>query len=271
MAHGNPIDDDQVPRRRRQRQPRDARGGRHGQRDLPLLDLGNQHAPRRTPTPATPAATEVGVKFKTDTYGIVTGIRFYKASTNTGTHVGNLWTATGQLLATATFTGETALRLAAGELRAAGGAEHRTPPTSRPTSRPRATTRRTTSTSTPRRRSANPRHRQRRQPAAARAAEHQRRPATGSSRYSGSSTFPTSTADGDELLGRPGLTPQRSRAARPGDQRHRDRWLRLGQRQLDRPDDGGPVTTYTITPYIGSTAADADHGHREPGADHCRR
>ena len=30
------------------------------------------------------SATEVGVKFKTDTYGVITGIRFYKASTNTG-------------------------------------------------------------------------------------------------------------------------------------------------------------------------------------------
>src|SRR5215467_11902926 len=53
-----------------------------------------------------PASIEVGVKFKADTYGFVSGIRFYKASTNTGTHVGNLWTSTGQLLASATFTGE---------------------------------------------------------------------------------------------------------------------------------------------------------------------
>ena len=51
---------------------------------------------------------EVGVKFKTDTFGVVTGIRFYKASTNTGTHIGNLWTSTGQLLASATFTSESA-------------------------------------------------------------------------------------------------------------------------------------------------------------------
>jgi hypothetical protein len=52
------------------------------------------------------SATEVGVKFKVDTFGYVTGIRFYKASGNTGTHIGNLWSANGQLLATATFTGE---------------------------------------------------------------------------------------------------------------------------------------------------------------------
>ncbi|HUL97991.1 MAG TPA: N,N-dimethylformamidase beta subunit family domain-containing protein [Mycobacterium sp.] len=51
---------------------------------------------------------ELGVKFRSDVAGTITGIRFYKASTNTGTHVGNLWTSTGTLLASATFTGETA-------------------------------------------------------------------------------------------------------------------------------------------------------------------
>jgi Domain of unknown function (DUF4082)/Domain of unknown function (DUF1929)/Fibronectin type III domain/Glyoxal oxidase N-terminus len=49
-----------------------------------------------------------GVQFTSDTAGTVTGIRFYKASTNTGTHIGSLWTASGQLLASATFTNETA-------------------------------------------------------------------------------------------------------------------------------------------------------------------
>ena len=55
-----------------------------------------------------PAALELGVKFTSDTFGTVSGIRFYKASTNTGTHIGNLWSSTGQLLATATFTSESA-------------------------------------------------------------------------------------------------------------------------------------------------------------------
>jgi hypothetical protein len=54
------------------------------------------------------SAVEVGVKFRADVNGLITGIRFYKASTNTGTHVGNLWTSTGTRLTTATFTGETA-------------------------------------------------------------------------------------------------------------------------------------------------------------------
>jgi hypothetical protein len=51
---------------------------------------------------------EVGLKFKTDTFGQVSGIRFYKAAANTGTHVGSLWTSSGQLLASATFANETA-------------------------------------------------------------------------------------------------------------------------------------------------------------------
>jgi methionine-rich copper-binding protein CopC len=54
------------------------------------------------------AAVELGVKFRADTNGFITGLRFYKGPNNTGTHVGHLWTATGTLLATATFTGETA-------------------------------------------------------------------------------------------------------------------------------------------------------------------
>jgi len=55
-----------------------------------------------------PSAVELGVRFRADQSGLITGIRFYKAATNTGTHVGNLWTNAGTLLATATFTSETA-------------------------------------------------------------------------------------------------------------------------------------------------------------------
>ena len=51
---------------------------------------------------------ELGVKFKSDVAGTITGIRFYKAKANTGTHVGNLWTTNGMLLATVTFSNETA-------------------------------------------------------------------------------------------------------------------------------------------------------------------
>ncbi len=51
---------------------------------------------------------ELGVKFRTSTAGTITGLRFYKSSTNTGTHVGTLWTSAGTALATATFSGESA-------------------------------------------------------------------------------------------------------------------------------------------------------------------
>jgi hypothetical protein len=48
------------------------------------------------------------MKFRSDVSAHVTAIRFYKASTNTGTHTGNLWTTSGTNLATATFGGESA-------------------------------------------------------------------------------------------------------------------------------------------------------------------
>jgi hypothetical protein len=54
------------------------------------------------------AAVEVGVKFRSDASGYITGLRFYKGSSNTGTHVGSLWSSTGTLLGSATFAGETA-------------------------------------------------------------------------------------------------------------------------------------------------------------------
>jgi hypothetical protein len=68
-------------------------------------------APSATPANVTindPSALELGVQFQTAVAGTVSGIRFYKGPQNTGTHVGNLWSATGALLATVTFTNETA-------------------------------------------------------------------------------------------------------------------------------------------------------------------
>ena len=66
-----------------------------------------------TVTPTTVSANditsaELGVKFRADQTGTVSGIRFYKGSGNTGTHIGNLWSSTGTLLGTATFSGESA-------------------------------------------------------------------------------------------------------------------------------------------------------------------
>jgi hypothetical protein len=48
------------------------------------------------------------VRFTSDVDRLITGIRFYKGTGNGGTHVGHLWTASGTLLGTVRFAGETA-------------------------------------------------------------------------------------------------------------------------------------------------------------------
>jgi hypothetical protein len=53
------------------------------------------------------SALELGLKFQSDSDGQIVGIRFYKSTANTGTHLANLWSSTGQSLAQATFTNET--------------------------------------------------------------------------------------------------------------------------------------------------------------------
>jgi hypothetical protein len=54
------------------------------------------------------SAVELGVKFEANVNGTIAGVRFYKSSNNTGTHVANLWNSSGTLLSSATFTNETA-------------------------------------------------------------------------------------------------------------------------------------------------------------------
>lgn len=65
------------------------------------------------PTPADvdsgdPYGVVVGVKVSPSEAGRISGVRFYKSSANTGTHTGSLWASDGTLLATGTFTNETA-------------------------------------------------------------------------------------------------------------------------------------------------------------------
>ena len=57
---------------------------------------------------ADPSGVELGVRFRSDNAGYIKGIRFYKGPSNVGPHTGKLWTATGTLLASATFSAETA-------------------------------------------------------------------------------------------------------------------------------------------------------------------
>lgn len=67
----------------------------------------SQDSQPATVTTADSNAVELGMKFRADTAGTVDGVRFYKSASNVGTHTGHLWSATGSLLASVTFTGET--------------------------------------------------------------------------------------------------------------------------------------------------------------------
>ena len=113
--------DDHGARGRRQRQPRVVLAERQRQRRLPVHDGRPERDPVTIVDQQDPSAVEVGVKFKADLDGTITGVRFYKATANTGTHIGNLWTANGTLLARGTFSGETRLGLAAADVLDAGG------------------------------------------------------------------------------------------------------------------------------------------------------
>jgi Domain of unknown function (DUF4082)/Bacterial Ig-like domain (group 1) len=64
-------------------------------------------------TPQIPSATdntsyEMGMKFKASVAGKIQSVRYWKPSSETGSHVGRIWSTSGQLLATINFTNETA-------------------------------------------------------------------------------------------------------------------------------------------------------------------
>jgi len=54
------------------------------------------------------SAVNLGLKFQASSSGFVAGVRFYRYSDNTGAHIGSLWSSTGTLLASGTFSGESA-------------------------------------------------------------------------------------------------------------------------------------------------------------------
>ena len=87
-----------------------------GAADSVNLDVGLQSCPCSIFSPAVTGteqtddtnAVEVGVRFRSDVAGSITGIRFYKTSGNTGPHTGTLWSNGGTNMGTVTFTGESA-------------------------------------------------------------------------------------------------------------------------------------------------------------------
>jgi hypothetical protein len=201
-----------------------------------------------------PASIEVGVKFKADTYGFVSGIRFYKASTNTGTHIGNLWTSTGQLLASATFTGESgsgwqqvnfaqpvplnknttyvaSYFAPKGHYSQDGYYFYTTPPLG-----PAPIL---TNVDSP------PLH----------ALRNTNGVVDGVFSYAGSSTFPTSSANAANYWVDPVFTPQTFNTP-PGQVGNVSATAGYASASVtwSAPTSGDPVTTYTVTPYIGSAA-----------------
>jgi hypothetical protein len=53
-------------------------------------------------------ALTLGMKFRSSVAGFINGVRYYKATGTTGTHIGTLWSRTGTKLAEATFINESA-------------------------------------------------------------------------------------------------------------------------------------------------------------------
>ena len=70
--------------------------------------LWGNTAPSGAPAPDSTGQIELGVNFQSTISGYITGIRFYKPSTDTATHLGHIWNNSGQMLAEAVFSNETA-------------------------------------------------------------------------------------------------------------------------------------------------------------------
>jgi hypothetical protein len=70
--------------------------------------IWNNAAPSGAVDAADTSAVNLGLQFQASSSGSIIGVRFYKEADNTGTHTGSLWTASGTLLATGTFSSESA-------------------------------------------------------------------------------------------------------------------------------------------------------------------
>ncbi len=76
-----PRHDHQIPRGGRQRERRDPLGGSSRERLLPCSIWGNAITPT-TPDAGDTHSIELGMKFTTETFRLVTGVRFYKSGEN---------------------------------------------------------------------------------------------------------------------------------------------------------------------------------------------
>lgn len=76
-------------------------------RGVPAINIFTDQIPDSASGSDT-SAVNIGVKFRTDIPGYVTGLRFYKDGDNTGTHTGYLFNAAGDVLGSLTFADESA-------------------------------------------------------------------------------------------------------------------------------------------------------------------
>ena len=84
------------------------RGGTHTRNKYQRAYSVFSSATPEEPDSGDPESVEIGMKFYSDSNGSVTGAKFYKGkASNGGGHIATLWTASGQKLASARFTGET--------------------------------------------------------------------------------------------------------------------------------------------------------------------
>jgi hypothetical protein len=192
-------------------------------------------------------AVEVGVRFKADLDGTITGVRFYKNTANTGTHIGNLWTASGTLLARATFTSESA-----------SGWQQVSFPT--PVDITAGTTYVASYYAPKGHYSVSSEYYFKPSPSGGNSLDSpplhainaNAGGANGVYSYASDTTFPSSTYDGEnyavDVVFTPKLPPGAvgavTAAAAPG----------AATVNFVAPTTGGPPTRYTVTPYIGSTA-----------------
>ena len=88
-----------------------------GSATCPCTIWGTGATPDKPAETTDTASIEVGTKFRTTTAGKVAGVRFYKGATNTGTHVGHLWSAHGHAARHGHVLERDGVGLAAGALR----------------------------------------------------------------------------------------------------------------------------------------------------------
>ena len=194
------------------------------------------------------------MKFSSDVFGTITGVRFYKSAANTGTHIGSLWTADGAAAGAGDVHRRDRLGLADGDVLAArsrcmpdttyvasyyapSGHYAATPRLLLPRARARPERRRRSPTARRCTRCATPARRQRR--LQLRLREHVPDQLLRRCQLLGRRDVPVDprAGHGDGRSAAPAAGPRRTCPGRAG--------------------DGRPVTSYKVTPYIGSDRADA--------------